>query len=337
MKPLKLIIQIPCYNEEKDLPTTLAHLPRTIAGVAVVEWLVIDDGSADNTVSVAQQHGVDHIVRHTSNKGLAAAFQTGLDACLKLGADIIVNTDADNQYPGEYIPALIEPIVQGKADMVIADRQVDKIPHFSPIKKRLQHFGSSVVRYVSGTDVPDAPSGFRALSRETALRVNVMTGYTYTLETIIQAGKRNLTVTHIPIQVNPKTRESRLIRNIPDYVRRSATTILRLFVLYEPLRIFTWIAVPFLVVGVGLWLRFGVLWLMGESERGANIQSVVVGAAALIIALLIYMMGIIGDLIAINRRLQEETLYYVKRVSLSTEMSERTAPNAQTNDDEETA
>ncbi len=314
---MKLIIQIPCFNEEKDLPTTLAHLPRHVEGVDVVEWLVIDDGSADNTVTVARQHGVDHVVRHTSNKGLAAAFQTGLNACLSLGADIIVNTDADNQYPGEYIPALIQPILSGRADMVVADRQIDQIPHFSPVKKRLQRFGSWVVRYVSGTSVPDAPSGFRALSRETGLRVNVMTGYTYTLETIIQAGKRNLTVTHIPITVNDKTRESRLIRSIPDYVRRSALTILKLFVLYEPLRIFTWISIPFFLTGAALWLRFAVIWLMGEADRGANVQSILVGAVALIVSLLIYMIGLIGDLIAINRRLHEETLYYVKRLALT--------------------
>jgi glycosyltransferase involved in cell wall biosynthesis len=314
---VKLIIQIPCFNEESDLPGTLAHLPRDIPGVDRVEWLIIDDGSTDATVEVARAHGVDHVVRHTTNKGLAAAFQTGLNACLQLGADIIVNTDADNQYPGTFIPELIAPILAHKADMVIADRQVHLIPHFSRVKIALQRLGSRVVRYVSGTGVPDAPSGFRALSRETALRINVMTGYTYTLETIIQAGKRNLTVTHIPIHVNPKTRDSRLIRSLPDYVARSMITIFKLLVMYEPLRTFTWVSLPFLIAGVGLWLRYAVIWLQGEAERGSHVQSILVGSVALLVALFIFMMGLIGELIAINRRLHEETLYYVKRLALS--------------------
>jgi glycosyltransferase involved in cell wall biosynthesis len=314
---VKLIIQIPCFNEESDLPGTLAHLPRDIPGVDRVEWLIIDDGSTDATVEVARAHGVDHVVRHTTNKGLAAAFQTGLNACLQLGADIIVNTDADNQYPGAFIPELIAPILAHKADMVIADRQVHLIPHFSRVKIALQRLGSRVVRYVSGTGVPDAPSGFRALSRETALRINVMTGYTYTLETIIQAGKRNLTVTHIPIHVNPKTRDSRLIRSLPDYVARSMITIFKLLVMYEPLRTFTWVSLPFLLVGVGLWLRYAVIWLQGEAERGSHVQSILVGSVALLVALFIFMMGLIGELIAINRRMHEETLYYVKRLALS--------------------
>jgi glycosyltransferase involved in cell wall biosynthesis len=314
---VKLIIQIPCFNEESDLPGTLAHLPRDIPGVDRVEWLIIDDGSTDATVEVARAHGVDHVVRHTTNKGLAAAFQTGLNACLQLGADIIVNTDADNQYPGAFIPELIAPILAHKADMVIADRQVHLIPHFSRVKIALQRLGSRVVRYVSGTGVPDAPSGFRAVSRETALRINVMTGYTYTLETIIQAGKRNLTVTHIPIHVNPKTRDSRLIRSLPDYVARSMITIFKLLVMYEPLRTFTWVSLPFLLVGVGLWLRYAVIWLQGEAERGSHVQSILVGSVALLVALFIFMMGLIGELIAINRRMNEETLYYVKRLALS--------------------
>jgi glycosyltransferase involved in cell wall biosynthesis len=314
---VKLIIQIPCFNEAHDLPKTLAHLPREVPGVDRVEWLVIDDGSTDATVEVARAHGVDHVVRHTTNKGLAAAFQTGLNACLQLGADIIVNTDADNQYPGAFIPKLIAPLLAHKADMVIADRQVHLIPHFSRVKIALQRLGSRVVRYVSGTSVPDAPSGFRALSRETALRINVMTGYTYTLETIIQAGKRNLTVTHIPIHVNPITRDSRLIRSLPDYVARSMITIFKLLVMYEPLRTFTWVSLPFLLVGAGLWLRYAIIWLQGEAERGAHVQSILVGSVALLVALFIFMMGLIGELIAINRRLHEETLYYVKRIALS--------------------
>ena len=313
---MKLIIQIPCYNEEHELPNTLAHLPRALEGVSAVEWLIVDDGSSDRTVEVARNHGVDHIVQHTANKGLAAAFQTGLNACLSRGADIIVNTDADNQYPGEYVSALIQPILEHRADMLIADRQVHTIPHFSPVKKYLQRLGSWVIRVVSGTTVPDAPSGFRALSRETALRINVITGYTYTLDTIIQVGKRNLTVTSIPIEVNDKTRDSRLIRSIPDYVRRSVFTILKLFILYEPFRFFTWLSLPFFLIGGGLWFRYFIIWIQGESERSSHVQSLIVGSGALMMGVVIFILGIVGDLIAINRRLHEETLYHVKRLTL---------------------
>ena len=310
---MKLIVQIPCFNEEETLPLTLADIPRQIPGVDTVEILVIDDGSTDRTVGVARQLGVHHIVRHTGNKGLAMAFQTGLDACLELGADIIVHTDADNQYPGRRIPDLVAPILTGTADMVIGDRQTDKIEHFSFTKRLLQRLGSAVVRYVSGTDVPDAPSGFRALSREAALRINVLTGYTYTLETIIQAGKKNLIVAHIPIETNPKLRESRLIRSKWQYVMRSTATILKLFALYEPLRTFTYLSLPFLLGGSGLWLRYLVLLLLGETGRGAHVQSVVVGSAAWIVGFLIFLIGLLADIVATNRRLHEETLYYLKR------------------------
>jgi glycosyltransferase involved in cell wall biosynthesis len=310
---MKLIIQIPCLNEEHTLPQTLAQLPRSLPGIDIIEWLIIDDGSTDRTVQVAREQGVQHIVHHPVNKGLAVAFQSGLNAGLQLGADIIVNTDADNQYPGRYIADLVKPILAGQADIVIADRQTDTIQHFSPVKKRLQKFGSAVVRSVSQTDVPDAPSGFRAWSREAALRINVITGYTYTLETIIQAGHKNLTIVNVPVQTNAKTRESRLISSIPQYVMRSATTILRLYMLYRPLRTFTLLSLPFLFTGIGLWLRFLFLLIIDEAGRGTNVQSVIVGAAALIIGFIIFLIGLIGDLIAINRRLQEETLYYVKR------------------------
>ncbi len=320
---MKLIIQIPCYNEEKDLPTTLAHLPTSIKGVDQIEWLVINDGSTDRTIEVAKAHGVHHVISNTANKGLAITFQAGINRCLELGADIIVNTDADNQYPGEYIADLIHPILAGKADMVIANRQTDKIQHFSPLKKWLQALGSSVVRLVSGTSVPDAPSGFRAISREAALRLNVITGYTYTLETIIQAGKRNLTIVSIPIEVNPKTRESRLIRSIPDYVRRSLFTILKLFILYEPMRFFLWLSAPFFLIGGGLWFRFFIIWIQGESERSSHIQSLIVGSGALIIGFLVVVLGILGDIIAINRRILEESLYHTKRLSLSKTMPKK--------------
>lgn len=314
---MKLIIQIPCLNEEATLPETLAVLPRHIDGVDTIEWLIIDDGSTDNTVKVAREHGVQHVVRHTSNKGLATAFQSGINACLNLGADIIVNTDADNQYPGEYIPRLVAPIVQRQADMVIGDRQTHQIAHFSPTKKLLQNFGSRMVRYVSGTDVPDAPSGFRALTRETALRLNVMTHYTYTLETIIQAGAKNLTIAYVPIKTNPKTRESRLFKSMFGYVWRSMMTLLKLFLLYRPLRSFTYLALPFAIGGGILWARYGILLLTGDTARASNIQSVIVGAVFIIIAFVVFLMGMIGDLIAINRRLHEETLYYLKKSAFS--------------------
>ncbi|MEQ8672052.1 MAG: glycosyltransferase family 2 protein [Aggregatilineales bacterium] len=313
---MKVIIQIPCLNEEHTLPITLAELPRQLDGVDELEWLIIDDGSTDNTLQVAREHGVEHIVRHNGNKGLATAYQSGLNACLQLGADIIVNTDADNQYPGRYIADLVRPIVDGTADMVIGDRQTGSIEHFSTTKKILQGLGSAVVRFVSGTTIPDAPSGFRAISRETALRFNVLTSYTYTLETIIQAGRKNLSIRHVPINTNPKTRDSRLFKSMWKYVRRSAVTILRLFLLYRPLATFSYIALPFLVVGLGLWARYGVLILQGDTARGANVQSIIVGAALLIIGFVVFLIGLLGDLIAINRRLHEETLYYLKKLVL---------------------
>ena len=314
---MKLIIQIPCFNEEVTLPQTFAELPREIPGVDCVEWLVIDDGSTDHTVEVARNLGAEHIVRHSGNKGLGMAFQTGLTACLQLGADIIVNTDGDNQYPGSQIPDLIAPILAGEADFVIGDRQTNSIEHFSWVKKLLQRLGSATVRYVSGTSVPDAASGFRALSREAALRINVFTGYTYTVETIIQAGKKNLTVRHIPMKTNPKLRDSRLIRSNWQYVLRSAGTILRIFLLYEPFRIFTYLSLPFFLAGTILWLRFLLLMLLFELERGAYIQSVVVGSVFLLIGFLIFLLGLLADIAATSRRLQEETLYYLKSAAFA--------------------
>lgn len=312
---MKVIIQIPCLNEEETLPLTVAELPRHIDGVDVVEWLVIDDGSTDNTVCTARECGVDHVVSHTTNKGLARAFQTGLNACLERGADIIVNTDADNQYPARYIPQLIEPILRGYADIVIGDRQTSTIEHFSPTKKVLQAAGTTVVRHVAGTEAKDAPSGFRAFSRDAAMRLNVQSGYTYTLETIIQAGNKNLTVAHIPIKTNPDLRRSRLVRSIPRYVMHSASTIMRLFALYQPLRTFTYLSLPFLLVGAGLLFRFLVLMLMGETARGSHVQSVAIGSALFVVGFLIFLIGLVGDLIATNRRLQEESLYYLKHLA----------------------
>jgi len=314
---MKLVIQIPCLNEEDSLPITLAELPRHLDGVDVIEWLIVDDGSTDRTVEVARALGVDYVVRHPVNKGLAAAFRSGLDAALQLGADIIVNTDADNQYPARYIPDLIAPILRHQADIVIGDRQTGQIEHFSPTKRLLQSFGSAVVRLVSNTNVPDAPSGFRAMSRDAALQLNILTRYTYTLETIIQAGNKNLVVAHVPIETNGKLRESRLIKSMFRYVLRSATTILWLFVLYRPLRSFSLLAAPFLLGGALLWLRFVVLLMTGEAGRGTNVQSVIVGSALLIIGFMVFLIGLIGELVAMNRRLQEETLFYVKRLALA--------------------
>src|ERR671937_2227972 len=253
---MKLIIQIPCWDEEDQLPETLADLPREVPGVDVVEWLVIDDGSTDRTVAVAREHGVDHIVRLTNNKGLAAGFQAGLDACLKLGADVIVNTDADNQYDGGDIPKLVAPIVAGQADMVIGDRETDQIEHFSPLKKQLQRLGSAVVRRASGTDVPDTTSGFRAYNREAALQVQVVSKFTYTLETIIQAGKMLVAVDHVPIRTNPKTRESRLFPSMWSYVRRNGISIFRIYSMYEPLKVFMTAAAITALIGAVIWVRF---------------------------------------------------------------------------------
>src|SRR5437763_936126 len=235
---MKLIIQIPCFNEEEQLPATLADLPRRLDGIDSIEWLVIDDGSTDRTVQVAREHGVDHIVRLTNNKGLAAGFQAGLDACLKLGADLVVNTDADNQYDGRDIPKLLAPILRGDADMVVGDREVAGIEHFSPLKKALQRLGSWVVRRASETSVPDTTSGFRAYNREAALQMLVVSTFTYTLETIIQAGKLLVAVDHVPIRTNPNTRESRLFPSMGAYVRRNAVSIFRIYAQYEPLRVF---------------------------------------------------------------------------------------------------
>src|SRR3954453_15298598 len=263
---MKLIIQIPCFNEEDQLPATLGDLPRELAGVDSVEWLIIDDGSTDRTIAVARAHGVHHIVRLTNNKGLAAGFQAGLDACLKLGADIVVNTDADNQYCAADIPKLIAPILAGDADMVVGDREVEKIPHFSRLKIRLQRLGSAVVRRASGTEVPDTTSGFRAYNREAALQMTVVSKFTYTLETIIQAGKMLVATDHVPIRTNPQTRESRLFPSMWAYVRRNALSIFRVYTMYEPLRVFLVVAGTVALVGAVIWVRFLVYFFAGEGH-----------------------------------------------------------------------
>ena len=312
---MKLIIQIPCFNEAEQLPGTLADLPREVPGVDEVEWLIIDDGSTDDTVEVARAHGVDHVVRLTNNKGLAAGFQAGLDACLKLGADVIVNTDADNQYYGGDIPKLVEPILAGRADMVVGDRETDSIEHFSPLKKRLQRLGSAVVRRASGTTVPDTTSGFRAYNREAALQMQVISKFTYTLETIIQAGKVLVAVDHVPIQTNEKTRESRLFPSMSSYVRRNAVSIFRVYSLYEPLRLFMIAAGIVAVPAAIIWARF--LWFFFNGEGGGHVQSLILGSTLMIIAVQFVALGVIADILAASRTLQQRTLERVRRVELT--------------------
>jgi glycosyltransferase involved in cell wall biosynthesis len=312
---MKLIIQIPCFNEEQTLPATLGDLPREIPGIETVEWLVIDDGSTDRTIEVAREGGVDHVVRLTNNKGLAAAFQAGLDACLKLGADVIVNTDADNQYSGHDIPRLVEPILAGQADMVIGDRKTDQIEHFSPVKKRLQRWGSAVVRRASGTNVPDTTSGFRAYNREAALQMQVVSKFTYTLESIIQAGKMLVAVDHVPIQTNPKTRESRLFPSMWAYVRRNTVSIFRIYALYEPLRVFLAAAAFFALIGAVIWARFLYFYFFSD-EPGEHIQSLILGATLFIVAVQLAALGVVGDILAGSRLLQQRMLERVRRVEL---------------------
>jgi glycosyltransferase involved in cell wall biosynthesis len=311
---IKLIVQIPCFNEAEHLPATLADLPRELPGVDSVEWLVIDDGSGDDTVEVARSHGVDHVVRLTNNKGLAAAFQAGVDASLQLGADIIVNTDADNQYFGGDIQRLVQPILRGEADMVIGDRETDKIEHFSPVKKRLQKWGSAVVRRVSATGVPDTTSGFRAYNREAALQVQVVSKFTYTLETIIQAGKMLVAVDHVPIRTNAKTRESRLFPSTWAYVRRNAQSIFRVYSLYEPLRVFLIAATIVAVPATVIWVRF--LYFFFSGEGSGHIQSLILGSMLFIVAVQLAALGVIGDILSGSRILQQRILERVRRVEL---------------------
>jgi glycosyltransferase involved in cell wall biosynthesis len=311
---MKLIIQIPCLDEEQTLPATLADLPRSVEGFDTVEWLVIDDGSTDRTVEVAIEHGVDHIVRLTNNKGLAAGFQAGLDACLKLGADVVVNTDADNQYNGGDIPKLVAPIVRGEADMVVGDRQVMTIEHFSPLKKMLQRLGSWVVRQASTTTVADTTSGFRAYNREAALSMFVASKFTYTLETIIQAGKQFVAVTDVPIRTNPKVRESRLFPSMSAYVRRNTVSIFRIYAQYEPLRVFWLAASIFGIAAVALWIRFFWSYLFGSGH--GHVQSLIVGAVLFNAAMLLGALGVIGDLLAAQRTLSQRTFERVRRIEL---------------------
>jgi glycosyltransferase involved in cell wall biosynthesis len=311
---VKLIIQIPCLNEEEALPVTLADLPRSVPGFDVVEWLVIDDGSTDRTIEVARAHGVDHIVRLTSNKGLAQGFQAGLDASLKLGADVIVNTDADNQYNAADIPKLVAPITRGNADLVIGDREVMTIEHFSGIKKWLQRLGSWVVRQASDTTVPDTTSGFRAYNREAALQVQVVSRFTYTLETVIQAGKMLVAIDHVPIRTNPKMRESRLFGSTWGYVRTNAAAIFRVYSQYEPLRVFLAAAGVVGLAALIVWARFAVLFISGHGQ--GHVQSVVLGSMLFVVAVQLAALGVIGDLLAANRVLIQRTMERTRRIEL---------------------
>ena len=309
---MKLIIQIPCFNEEEHLPATLADLPRSLDGVDELEFLIIDDGSGDRTTEVARAHGAHHLVRHTQNRGLAAAFRTGLDACLALGADIIVNTDADNQYAAADIGRLIAPILAGEADIVVGDRQTDSVEYFSPVKKKLQRLGSFVVRHLSRTRVPDAVSGFRAFSRDAARRLNVLSDFSYTIETLIQAGNSGMAVSSVPIHVNPQTRESRLASNAGVFVQRSLVTMLRAYAMYRPLRVFSYIGVALSLIGIAPIVRF--LYFYFENGGAGHVQSLVLGGVLVMMGFFALLIGLVADLIGFNRKLLEAVLEKTRRL-----------------------
>jgi glycosyltransferase involved in cell wall biosynthesis len=314
---MKVIVQIPCFNEESTLPQTLAGVPRRIEGVDRVEILVIDDGSTDGTAEVARRHGADHVVRHARNQGLGRAFRTGLDTCLRLGADIIVNTDADNQYPGSAIPDLVRPILEGQAEIVIGDRRTDEVAHFSPGKKRLQKLGSFIVRELSGTAVPDAVSGFRALSRSAALKLNIVSSFSYTIEMLIQAGKERMAVASVPVTVNPKTRESRLFRSVPQFLVQSLVTLVRTYTMYKPLRVFTFLGAVLVLLGSLPVARFLYFFLQGEG--GGHVRSLILGGVLLVFGFVSLLFGVVADLIAFNRSLLETLLEKVRRLEAAAE------------------
>lgn len=312
---MKLIIQIPCLNEEEQLPTTLADLPRVVPGFDVVEWLIIDDGSSDRTIEVAREHGVDHVVKLPQNRGLATAFQAGIDAALKLGADVVVNTDADNQYDGGAIPLLVGPILRGEADMVVGDRDVRNSDEFSPLKIKLQLFGSWVVRKASSTEVPDVTSGFRAYSQEAAIQLTVVNRYTYTLESLIQAGKMNAAVASIPVETNAKTRESRLFGSMWGYMRRNAVVITRVFAANEPMRFFGTLGWLLLFFAGVAFVPFFSNWIL-NGERGGNLQSIVLGAILVMAAVQVFALAFVADLIASHRLVTQRVNERVRRIEL---------------------
>ena len=313
---MKLIIQVPCLNEEEQLPISLGALPREVPGFDVVEWLIIDDGSSDRTIEVARAHGVDHVVKLPQNRGLAAAFQAGLDAALKLGADVIVNTDADNQYDAAAIPLLVAPIVQGRADLVVGDRNVRSIDEFSPLKVKLQLLGSWVVRKASDTEVPDVTSGFRAYSREAAIQLTVTNRYTYTLESIIQAGKMNAAVASVPVETNAKTRDSRLFNSMWGYMRRNAGVITRVFAAYEPLKFFGRIAVLLMIASFISFMPFVTDWVFNGNSSG-HLQSIILGAMLFTASLQVAAMAFVADLIASHRLVTQRALERIRRVELA--------------------
>lgn len=308
---MKLIIQIPCYNEADTLEIALNDLPKQIDGIDEIEYLIIDDGCKDNTVEVAKNWGVHHVVSFVQNKGLAKGFMAGLDACLRNGADIIVNTDADNQYCADDIPKLIKPILDRKADIVIGERPIDDTEHFSWIKKKLQHFGSWVVRKASHTNIPDAPSGFRAFSRDAAMRINVINDYTYTLETIVQAGRNRIPITSVPVRTNPELRESRLFHSIWGYVKKSVLTIFRALMMYKPLYCFTLVAMVPSLIGVLVWIRFLIYYLNGSGS--GHTQSLILACTLLIIGFVTFVIGLLADVISANRKILEDVQYHLKK------------------------
>ena len=308
----KVIIQIPCYNEEKTLPQTLSELPRELPNVDHVEWLVIDDGSSDETASVSRSRGVDHIVRLTRNRGLAKCFITGLEASLAAGADIIVNVDADNQYCAEDIPKLIQPILEGRADIVIGSRPISEIRHFSRTKKLLQKLGSWVVRRASRTEVPDAPSGFRAFSRSAAMRLHVFDTFTYTLETLIQAGQKDMVVLSVPVRINPELRPSRLVKSIPHYMIRSILTIARIFITYKSFYFFASSGIIFLLTGILIGLRFLYYFFTGDGS--GHVQSLILAALVITIGFFLIVIGFVADLVSVNRKLLEKLDWRVQNI-----------------------
>jgi glycosyltransferase involved in cell wall biosynthesis len=311
----KLIIQIPCLNEAETLPATLRDLPRSLPGIDRIEVLVVDDGSRDGTAEVARANGVEHIVRFRRRKGLAAAFVAGIDAALKLGADFIVNTDADNQYHGGDIAKLIEPLVSGDADIVIGDRNIQAIAEMSPQKKRLQRLGSWVVRQVSGTQVPDTTSGFRAYTREAALRMTIVSEFSYTLESIIQAGKRRMAIAHVPIRTNPRVRASRLFDSIWSYIKASSATIVRIYAMYEPLKVFSYIGSAIFLAGAALVVRFLFYYFTGAGL--GHVQSLILSAVLMIVGFQVLLIGLVSDVISGNRKLLEDLLYRVRSIELT--------------------
>lgn len=318
---MKLIVQIPCYNEEFTLPATVADIPRQIPGIDKVEVLIIDDGSRDRTIEVAREIGVDHIVRNKRNMGLARSFRRGLDACIALGADIVVNTDGDNQYSGADIAKLVQPILEGRVDIVVGDRQTGAIDHFSPSKKALQRFGSWVVRSFSGVNVPDAVSGFRAISRDAAMRLNIVSPFSYTIEMLIQVGMKGIAFTSVPIATNAKTRESRLFKNAFRFIERSATTLLRMYSMYRPLRVFTLIGLIIALIGAVPLLRFLYFYLFVSGQ--GKLQSLIIGSALLTIGTITFLLGMVADLLNHNRQLIEITLEKVRKIEARIEEDKR--------------